>query len=114
MQFDDTLLAKGEAGGKEAAGLLWSSVRSYVNDNMKELSYTDYKIMVRIYAYQRGLANACAKAGITDGPFVIDEFARGFTGSKQLFDFVDVGSGKDRADEKISGMSKSSTLWNRC
>ena len=34
---------------------------------------------------------------------MIEEFARGFTGSKQLFDFVDVGMGKDRADDKISG-----------
>jgi hypothetical protein len=38
-----------------------------------------------------------------ESPAYLNDFARGFTGSKQLFDFVDVGSGKDRADDKISG-----------
>jgi hypothetical protein len=28
---------------------------------------------------------------------------RGFTRGKTLFDFIDVGPGKDRADEKIIG-----------
>ena len=64
----------------------------------------DYKIVARVYANQKGLADACHRAGILDRPFVMEEFARGFTGSKQLFDFIDVGSGKDRADEKITGL----------
>ncbi len=37
---------------------------------------------------------------------VVDDFARGFTGSKQLFDYIDVGSGKDRADDKLTGTFK--------
>lgn len=32
-------------------------------------------------------------------------FANGFTGRQPLFDFVDVGLGKERADHKVKGMS---------
>lgn len=32
-----------------------------------------------------------------------EDFVRGFTRAKTTFDFVDVGTGKDRADEKIIG-----------
>lgn len=61
--------------------------------------------MTRIYANLKGLADVCCKSGIVERPNLIDEFYRGFTGSKILFDFVDVGPGKDRADEKITGIN---------
>lgn len=102
MIFDDNLVSKGEAGGKEAAGLLWNSVTEYVHQNTTNLP-SDHKIVTRIYANLKGLGDVCHKSGIIDHPNMIEEFARGFTGSKQLFDFVDVGMGKDRADDKISG-----------
>ena len=103
MIFENDLLRKGEEGGREAANLLWSSVRDYIHETVPDIN-PDYKIVARVYANQKGLANACYQAGITDSHYILEEFARGFTGSKQLFDFIDVGSGKDRADEKISGL----------
>ena len=105
MIFEDNLIKQGEIGGKEAAGALSSSVRDYVQRAVPGLS-SDYKILTRIYANFKGLGDVCHKAGILTKPSTIEEFARGFTGSKHLFDFVDVGMGKDRADEKISGESK--------
>lgn len=51
----------------------------------------------------KGLADTCVKAGIVEKQSTIEDFARGFTRSKHLFDFIDVGSGKDRADDKVSG-----------
>ena len=105
MIFEDVLVQKGETGGKEAAGLLWTAVRDYVRATMPDLS-SEYKIVTRLYANLKGLGETCRKAGIVEDSSVVENFARGFTGSKQLFDFVDVGSGKDRADEKISGRSK--------
>ena len=104
MIFDDNLLSKGEAGGKEAASLLWNSVTEYVHQNMDAIP-SDYKIVTRIYANLKGLGDVCHISGIVDRSETIEDFARGFTGSKQLFDFVDVGMGKDRADDKISGGS---------
>ena len=103
MIFEDHLIQRGEAGGKEAAGILWNAVREYVQHNIPGIS-SDYKIVVRVYANLKGLSDACTRAGILDSPHTMEDFTRGFTGSKQLFDFIDVGSGKDRADDKVSGL----------
>lgn len=102
MIFEDYLIKQGEVGGKEAAGILWGAIRDLAHKRIPDLS-SDVKIMTRIYANLKGLGDVCHRAGILDKPSTIEDFARGFTGSKQLFDFVDVGSGKDRADDKLSG-----------
>ena len=104
MIFDDKLLSKGESGGKEAAGLLSNSVTDYVHRHIGNIP-SGYKIVARIYANLKGLGSVCQRSGIIDRSEVIEDFARGFTGTKKLFDFVDVGMGKDRADDKISGKS---------
>ncbi len=103
MIFEDYLTKKGEVGGKEAAAALWAATRDYVHQTVPGLS-PDYKIVARIYANLKGLGEVCHRAAILENPAMIEQFARGFTGSKQLFDFIDVGVGKDRADDKISGM----------
>ncbi|SLM38344.1 Zinc finger, CCCH-type [Lasallia pustulata] len=105
MIFEDHLINKGEVGGREAAGILWAAIRDLAHERIPNLS-SDVKIMTRIYANLKGLGDVCHRAGILDKPSTIEDFARGFTGSKQLFDFVDVGSGKDRADDKLSEIFK--------
>ena len=102
MIFEDQYIKNGENGGKEAATLLWGFVRDYVTQKIPNLS-SDYKIVTRVYANLKGLGDACHRSGLLEKASLIEDFARGFTGSKQLFDFVDVGVGKDRADDKISG-----------
>lgn len=102
MVFQDAFLQQGEQGGKDAANQLWAAIRDNVARNLPNVPSP--KIITRIYANVKGLADACYRAGIVDKPSLIDEFARGFNGSRLLFDFVDVGSGKDRADDKIAGM----------
>ena len=92
MIFDDRLVQNGEAGGREAAGLLWNAVMLYSQPD-EELP-SDFKIVTRVYANLKGLGDVCTRSGITSTPSMIEDFARGFTGSKQLFDFVDVGVGK--------------------
>lgn len=103
MIFEDHLIKKGEIGGKEAAAALWSATRDYIHQTIPGLS-PDFKIVARIYANLKGLGETCHRAALLDNPATIEHFARGFTGSKHLFDFIDVGVGKDRADDKISGM----------
>ncbi|MCJ1281521.1 hypothetical protein MMC26_000841 [Xylographa opegraphella] len=105
MIFDDPLIQRGENGGREAAGILWGAVRDYVQQIMPDLT-SDYKIVTRVYANLKGLGDVCTRAGILDSPTIMEDFTRGFTGSKQLFDFTDVGSGKDRADDKVSELFK--------
>lgn len=92
MIFDDRLVQIGEAGGREAAGLLWNAVMDHFQTDTDLPS--DVKIVTRIYANLKGLGDVCKRSGILTTSSAIEDFARGFTGSKQLFDFVDVGVGK--------------------
>ncbi len=75
---------------------------NYVQLNLPDLP-SDINIVARIYANTKGLAETCARAGIVSKPSTVEDFTRGFTRARHLFDFVDVGHGKDRADDKISG-----------
>lgn len=92
MIFDDRLIQNGEAGGREAAGLLWNAVMDHFQSDTGLPS--DVRIVARIYANLKGLGDVCKKSGIFSTSSMIEDFARGFTGSKHLFDFVDVGVGK--------------------
>ncbi|EEH04293.1 C-x8-C-x5-C-x3-H zinc finger protein [Histoplasma capsulatum G186AR] len=104
MVFQDSFLQQGEQGGKDGANQLWAAIRDYASRNLPNIQSP--KIIARVYANVKGLADACYKAGLIERPGLIEEFARGFNGSRLLFDFVDVGSGKDRADDKIAEMFK--------
>ena len=64
---------------------------------------SDIRIVVRVYANVKGLADVCTKADLITSPSMMEDFTRGFTRGKMLFDFVDVGYGKDRADGKVAG-----------
>ncbi|KAL8895583.1 MAG: hypothetical protein Q9192_003548 [Flavoplaca navasiana] len=101
MIFEDDLLRKGELGGKEAAAGLWNGIKDHVHNSLPNIP-SDCRIMTRIYANMKGLSEVCWRAGLVEKAGLIEEFYRGFTGSKILFDFIDVGPGKDRADEKIN------------
>lgn len=103
MIFEDNLLRKGELGGKEAAAGLWNGIKDHVHNELPDTP-SDCRIVTRIYANMKGLSEVCWRAGLVEKASLIEEFYRGFTGSKILFDFIDVGPGKDRADEKINGI----------
>ena len=79
-------------------------VRDHVARTLPQVSHP--KIMTRIYANVGGLAETCWRSGITDQPGAVEDFIQGFNASKLCFDFVDCGSGKERADSKIHGMSR--------
>ncbi|KAB2576455.1 hypothetical protein DBV05_g4905 [Lasiodiplodia theobromae] len=97
--FNDQLLSEGGNGGQRAAGALEEGVYNYVRTQFKGMP-PNVKVTARVYANAKGLTDTCARAGIA--PKVdVQDFIVGFTGAKFLMDFVDVGSGKDRADEKI-------------
>jgi hypothetical protein len=56
-----------------------------------------------VYANVRGLADKLLRLGTIEALEDFEEFVQGFTRAKTMFDFIDVGAGKDRADEKIIG-----------
>ncbi|KAK4541043.1 hypothetical protein LTR36_008412 [Oleoguttula mirabilis] len=101
MIFNNNFLRDGETGGRQAAAVLHDAVQKWSVEAVIETP-PDVKVVVRVYANLGGLADVCTKAGLISSPNQLAEFARGFTRGKTLFDFVDVGAGKDRADGKIA------------
>lgn len=102
--FNADLIRGGEIGGKKAAFLLKSLVTEWMNTEKDGPTLpTGWRMVARVYANVNGLADACVKAGIISDTSIFDDFARGFTLGDALFDFVDVGDGKDQAEIKMTG-----------
>ncbi|KAL8767207.1 MAG: hypothetical protein Q9209_006212 [Squamulea sp. 1 TL-2023] len=100
--FRADLLNKNEEGGLEAADELSKRVKDHLSNLNIDVSGTD--IIVRAYANIGGLAQACTTKGGMTKLASLGSFVKGFNGRRALFDFVDVGGGKERADHKIKGM----------
>lgn len=111
LQFPDKLLRAGEQGGRRAAAMLSAAVQEYVETEGTATLGT--RIVCRLYANVRGLGEVLVRTGAIDEVAVFEDFVRGFTRGKVLFDFVDVGAGKDRADEKIIGECIPAIAWLR-
>ncbi|KAL9576767.1 MAG: hypothetical protein Q9203_007673 [Teloschistes exilis] len=104
--FRDVYLNKGEDGGKYAADALLGEVKTYLKQLGLPAAGSNTDVVVRAYANLRGLGRACLKYGWMDATTAtmttgLQQFANGFTGRQPLFDFVDVGDGKEKADQKI-------------
>ncbi|KAH9877815.1 hypothetical protein J1614_003032 [Plenodomus biglobosus] len=100
MIFRDKFLQHGEVGGHEAACQLYAAVQAYIESESSDIPPST-RIVCRIYANVRGLGDVLVRAGAVQDRGQFEDFVRGFTRSKTLFDFVDIGPGKDCADEKI-------------
>ena len=102
MIFHQNLLPKGEEGGKIAANAIKHAALDWARTNVPETP-DEVKVIVRVYADVRGISNACTKAGIINHPSLLQDFVHGFTSCDPLFDFIDVGTGTDAADQKVVG-----------
>ncbi|KAI4258712.1 MAG: hypothetical protein L6R42_004952, partial [Xanthoria sp. 1 TBL-2021] len=99
-----------EAGAYFAADELRAQIRrrirTFITDPDEFYVIPDYTdVVVRAYANLRDLGRACWREMRTDRPNM-RSFASGFSMANKLFDFVDVGPGKDLADRKITEMAK--------
>jgi hypothetical protein len=74
--------------------------------------YNDLKIVVKVYANVDGLAHALLKGHTIEGVAEVRSFVTGFTNRLPLCDFIDVGYGKERADNKIKGASSTKHCEN--
>jgi hypothetical protein len=102
MIFTKEFLSKGEKGGKEAATALSNALIEFASDNLGHLDSP--RILTRIYANFSTLSESLIRNKIIDKASTFDEFVRGFNSTKLLFDFVDAGSKKDAAGDKLSEM----------
>ncbi|KAF2797370.1 hypothetical protein K505DRAFT_143878 [Melanomma pulvis-pyrius CBS 109.77] len=100
MIFEDEFIRDGEQGGRRAASQIHAAVVEFVQRETNDIPL-DVRIICRVYANVRGLAEVLVRVGAVQEVGIVEEFVRGFTRGKTLFDFVDVGPGKDRADEKL-------------
>jgi hypothetical protein len=62
-------------------------------------------VMVKAFANLSGLAQACVRDRKLSSVGDMTQFWIGFTRRYPLVDFVDVGSGKEEADNKLRGKS---------
>lgn len=112
-KFCDSYISKGEKGGEAAADAIWDALQNYFRDVPGVSSGMD--VIVRAFANVRGLGKALERDGRLNGVEQLRAFTTGFSNRRALFDFVDVGYEKERADNKIRGSPPvlfSSTLFS--
>ncbi|QQK40568.1 CCCH zinc finger protein [Penicillium digitatum] len=97
--FKDEFLQLGEQGGRNAAKQLWKSLQGYVTTILSTI--TEPKIMTKIYLNVKGLVETYFRGGIALEASTVSEFIRGFNESASFFEIVDVGTGKNKAHDKI-------------
>jgi hypothetical protein len=65
---------------------------------------TEPKIMTKIYLNVKGLIETYVRGGINLDASTLSDFIRGFNESASFFEIVDVGTGQNKAHDKIKGM----------
>ena len=104
LQFHEKFLSRDEPGGRDAADELHARIKDYAKK--LKLDAENININVRAYADLKSLRSACVKNGKMKEGSSINLFAHGFNQRQGLFDLVDVGPGKEAADNKVRGMFK--------
>ncbi|KAH8200805.1 hypothetical protein TruAng_005042 [Truncatella angustata] len=92
-------IGQGEKGGENAADALLAAMQQYVRELVGVPNNVD--ILVRAFADVRKLGKALVRGGRLQNAEQLKEFAAGFSNRQALFDFIDIGTGKERADHKI-------------
>jgi hypothetical protein len=92
-------------GGKRAVVLLKQAVEEELRTSIPSAAH-HVKVVVRVYANIRGLANAYCEMEILPQPVLFEDFVRGFNMGDAMCDYVDAGNGKECSDEKVKGKSR--------
>ena len=99
--FRHEYLVDGTIGGQRAADELYLRASDYLRQELDVAPTEPLEIIVKAYAYHHGLSNALQRNGLIKSGKDFDLFVEAFNQRVPLFDFADVGSGKERADNKI-------------
>ncbi|OTB09235.1 hypothetical protein M426DRAFT_316524 [Hypoxylon sp. CI-4A] len=92
----------GIEGGRKASVQLQNSIRNYLKAESPELA--NLPIVIKAFCGFDGLSRHLLKHEIIESPNALLDFVKGFSQASQLSDFVLLGPGKDRADERIEGV----------
>ncbi|MCJ1356111.1 MAG: hypothetical protein MMC33_006105 [Icmadophila ericetorum] len=97
--FHKALIQDGYSGGRRAAQLLFDQIQNYIRDRAPYA--LDCKIMVQIYAGFLDITDDLIRNGVIGQRVEFIRFTHGFVRHQSLFDFEDIGSGRERADHKV-------------
>ncbi|PNS20098.1 hypothetical protein CAC42_5548 [Sphaceloma murrayae] len=97
--FLDSLYTRGEEGGKEAAYRLDQELRKQLAAMHPNESTAHWDVMVNIFVNLDGLTAKLRACGLLPPGADLSRFAQAF--GLKLFQFIDVGFGKERADYKL-------------
>jgi hypothetical protein len=97
--FNDDLIQAGKAGGSMAASLLHDEIKNYASPIIG--SNGAYDVIANIYINFVGLASKLTACGIIDSPEHFRIWMNAFSINQPLFNIIDVGDGKERADHKL-------------
>jgi len=103
-KFTSELLQAREAGGGEAARRLNQAICHYLKGTEPELYADDASVVVHVWANLGGLAKVLVHDGSIGATDHMSEFAEGFSRNRAEFNFVNVGRGKENADNKLRRM----------
>ncbi|CZT16564.1 uncharacterized protein RCC_02398 [Ramularia collo-cygni] len=101
--FQDYLYAMGKDGGAEAAHQLHSTVQQEVKATYPD-AISDWSIVVQVVLNLQGLATKLQSLGIISNANELAAFGRALGLAQPLFNIIDVGNGKERADHKLREM----------
>ncbi|CAM1502320.1 Fc.00g043040.m01.CDS01 [Cosmosporella sp. VM-42] len=101
--FKDEYYAAAD-GGRKAVLDIRKKVRDHLNKKHPEMA--SLPIVIKAYANEDGLSQLLMNAGIIRSPQSLLSFTKDFSQACKTADFVLVGSGKDRADKKITSVFK--------
>jgi hypothetical protein len=88
-------------GGRKAALDLEARVREYLETDKPDLA--TLPINIKAFANGNGLSKFLLHAKVVQSSSSLWDFVKGFSQAHARSDFVLVGNGKDRADEKVKG-----------
>ncbi|KAJ5098150.1 hypothetical protein N7532_005151 [Penicillium argentinense] len=97
--FKDEYLQQGEEGGCNAAKQLYTSLNKYLTTNLPNIKVP--KLLTKIYLNVRTFSELCTRAGLVSDPSTIHDFIRGFNETMSFSEIVDIGSGQNKALDKM-------------
>lgn len=95
------MYAQGKDGGAEAASQLQTELQLQLKQLYPDSHVSSWNIVVNVVLNMQGLGQKLHACGIINNPNELAAFGRSFGLAQPLFNFIDVGSGKERADHKI-------------
>jgi hypothetical protein len=102
MKFQDSLVLGVDNAGHKAADKLLGAVKSHLIEKFP--SSDNWDVFVKAYANVNGLAKALVNNERIGSVEAFRLFVTEFTSRLAYCDFVDVGYGIERADNKVKGI----------